>query len=484
MNRAHLVVVLLTALIFSFSVSSATDEDTVNKSKPNIILILTDDQGYGDVGKHGNPVMKTPFMDQLHAESVRFTDFVVSPSCAPTRCALMTGMHEFKSGVTHTLSPWNTMNIESITVAEVLKSAGYTTGIFGKWHLGQGKNQRPNQRGFDQALNTVNDSQNTHFDPVMLSNGERKKFTGYREDILFSEATKFIEKNRDTPFFCYIPTYAPHGPNKVPAEYSAFYGDNQLARFFGQIANIDMNIGLLLAKLKEWKLDQNTLVVLMNDNGGTWGVDTWNAGMRGHKGTPWLGGTRALSFWCWPGTLRPRDEGHLAAHLDILPTFAEIAGAKLSDKHRQQIDGVSLLPLLKAAQADWPEDRFLFTCVARWGNEEVDAHAHNFAAVRMGKYQLVNDHFCDNEKCRYRKCLQGRQVSRGHANDLYSKKNAAFHLALTPKGKWSLFNVTEDPSASKDLADQQPERVKTMSDAYDEWWKEMSPTMYKKKKSR
>jgi len=181
-------------------------------TQPNIVLILTDDQGYGDIGRHGNPVLQTPHMDRLHDESVRLDDFCVSPSCSPSRCALMTGRHEFRSGVTHTIQGRNTMDLKSITLADVLRGAGYATGMFGKWHLGHEGAYRPENRGFDRSLTTVEDTQRSHFDPMLLRNGIKEPHTGFRTDILFSEATRFIEDHREGPFFCYIPTYSPHKP--------------------------------------------------------------------------------------------------------------------------------------------------------------------------------------------------------------------------------------------------------------------------------
>jgi arylsulfatase A-like enzyme len=464
------------ALIFTLS---AIEPCLAVKSKPNIILILTDDQGYGDIGRHGNPILKTPNMDRLYDESVRFTDFQVSPCCAPTRCALMTGMHEFKSGVTHTILPYRQMNPKSTTVAEVLKSAGYATGLFGKWHLGQDPEHRPDHRGFDVGLCSVSDTQRSHFNPVLVRNGVKEQHKGFRTDIFFSEAIKFIEENKtkNRPFFCYIPTYSPHAPHKVPEEYAAPYKHTSVSNFYGMIANIDKNIGLLLRKLKALELDSSTLIVFINDNGGTVGVDNFNAGMRGCKGTPWYGGTRAFSFWRWPGTLKPRAIDHLTAHYDVLPTLADVTGMSLSEEHRKELDGISLYPLLKDRHATWPKERMLFTNVARWGKVDPDEHMNYFAAVRYRRYHLVNSHYCDNRKCKHQKCQMAKQVEKGTAKAGYSPAKAQFHFALTPKGKWSLFNLAEDPSQSHDMADQRPELVKKMAEQYDAWWKQVRPMM-------
>ena len=269
-------IVLLLAISFSFGSCMANE-------KPNIIFILTDDQGYGDLGAHGNPLLRTPNMDLLYQEGARFTNFVVSPTCAPTRCALMTGRHEFRSGVTHTVTGRREMSLESTTVAQVLKSAGYATGIFGKWHLGSMGAYRPEKRGFDVSITSVDDTQRSHFDPVLLFNGVEKQTQGFRENILFDEAIQFIEFNKGRPFFCYIPTYSPHSPLKAPQEYIDRNNGNV---FYAMISNIDDNIGRLMEQLKELRLDDNTVVLLVNDNGGTWGVDDYNAGMRGCNGTP------------------------------------------------------------------------------------------------------------------------------------------------------------------------------------------------------
>ena len=343
--------------------------------KPNIILILTDDQGYGDLGAHGNPFLKTPNMDRLQKEGARFINFVVSPSCAPTRCALMTGKHEFRSGVTHTVSGRREMSLESTTLAEVLKSAGYTTGIFGKWHLGSNGAYRPEKRGFDVSITSIDDTQNSHFDPVLLFNGVEKQTEGFRENILFDEAIQFIESSKDRPFFCYIPTYSPHAPLKAPQECIDRNNGNV---FYAMISNIDDNIGRLMKKLHELQVDDQTLVILINDNGGTWGVDNYNAGMRGCKCTPWFGGTRALSFWRWPGHIDPGEIDNLAAHIDLLPTLADLSGALLSTKEEDKLDGVSLWPLL-AEDAGILPCRMIISHMGRWpdGKGEVE----DFGAV-------------------------------------------------------------------------------------------------------
>jgi arylsulfatase len=336
---------LLAGCLLALAVASPAAQ--LQPAPPNIIFLLSDDQGYGDLSCHGNPILKTPNLDRLHDEAVRFTDFHVSPTCAPTRSALNTGRHEFRNGVTHTIYERERLTLKATTLAQVLQGAGYITGIFGKWHLGDEAAYQPNRRGFDEVFihggggigqsypGSCGDAPgNTYFNPAILHNGKFEKTQGYCTDVFFGQALKWIGSVKGKrPFYAYIALNAPHIPLQVPKEYEQLYtgkvGTN-VAKFFGMIANIDDNLGRLLAKLKEWGIERDTLVVFMNDNGGTVGTQLFNAGMRGQKNTPWLGGTRAASFWCWSGTFKPADVGALAAHIDFFPTIAELAGAKLT----------------------------------------------------------------------------------------------------------------------------------------------------------
>ncbi|MBT3279399.1 MAG: sulfatase-like hydrolase/transferase, partial [Phycisphaerales bacterium] len=382
------------------SIASATSADkTAPKSQPNIVFVLTDDQGYGDVGAHGNPILKTPNMDKLRSQSVRFSDFSVSPCCAPTRCVLMTGMHEFKSGVTHTIPPYRDMNQKSHTIAQALKSAGYATGLFGKWHLGLGKTLAPHARGFDVSLTAKGDSQNSHNNPTLLRNGKSEKHKGFRTDILFDEAMKFIADKKAGPFFCYIPTYSPHAPLKCPAKFSDPYEgkctkSEQL--FFGMIANIDYNLGRLMDHLDKLELAENTLVILMNDNGATKGTDVWNAKMRGTKGTTWRGGTRAISFWRWGGQFKPADVPDMTAHLDVYPTLVDLCNLQGDTRKNDQgapLDGFSMRPLLanpEAGQWDGP-DGALTMRFAGPQNNHVPTRQHWAYRTERYRYIIYND---------------------------------------------------------------------------------------------
>ncbi len=282
-------ILMLASFLFVCAASAA---------KPNIIFILTDDQGYGDVESHGHPLLKTPHMNRLHDEGVRFDNFYVSNSCSPTRAALLTGMHEFRNGVTHTRDPREHLWLGATILPQLLKTAGYRTGHIGKWHLAWEEKYHPHQRGFDFSI-----SGDEHFDPMITTNMKtREKRKGYREDIYFDEAMSFIDQSTDQPFFLFLCTYSPHTPLIAEEKYiEPFRGkvtDDQ-AKYLGMIANIDYNLGRLMAHLEERKIDEDTIIIFMNDNGVTVGLDVYNAGMRGSKCSIWEGGARAMSFWRW-----------------------------------------------------------------------------------------------------------------------------------------------------------------------------------------
>ena len=443
--------------IVSIAVSVHAAEERPAKP-PNIVFLITDDQGFGDLSCHGNPILKTPNLDRLHDEGVRFKNFYVSPTCSPTRSAVMTGRHEFRNGVTHTILERERLTLNATTLAQVLKSAGYTTGIFGKWHLGDEPAYWPDQRGFDEMFihggggigqtfpGSCGDAPgNTYFDPAILHNGRFEKTKGYCTDLFFDRATQWIDSVKGhQPFFCYIATNAPHAPLQVRPEdeqrYAGLVDDPKVAKFFGMIANIDDNVGKLLDRLKQWDLERNTLFIFMNDNGGTVGVPVFNAGMRGQKGTAWLGGTRAASFWRWPATFQPADVNALAAHIDLFPTIAEIAGVKLSENLTKQVEGRSLMPLLRNPQSDWP-DRTLFTHLGRWPKGT------------------------DPTEYKYRQC---------------SVLTPRWHLvcvATDGTKQWQLFDLSVDPGEKSDVSSANPTIVMQLDLAYDNWWNSILPQL-------
>jgi arylsulfatase A-like enzyme len=432
--------------------------------RPNIIFVITDDQGYGDLSCHGNPVLRTPHLDQFHSESVRFTDFNVSPTCAPTRAALLTGRHEFRNGVTHTIFERERLTTNAVTLAQVLKNAGYRTGIFGKWHLGDEPAYQPNRRGFDEVFihgaggigqtypGSCGDAPgNSYFDPVVLHNGRFVATAGYCTDVFFAEATKWMNAQRGAqePFFAWIALNAPHAPLDCPPAYVNLYtnqvGTNlNAAKFFGMIANIDDNFGRLMAKLREWNIETNTLVVFMTDNGGTAGVPIFNAGMRGAKVTPYLGGIRVPSFWRWPAAFQGGvDCGKLTAHVDVFPTLAEIAGAKLDAQAARQVEGRSLLPLLRNPDAAWP-DRTLVTHAGRWEHGKAGESKYRNASIRNSRFQLVS--------------------------------------VMRPKDdarlpRWELFDLGSDRGQKTNVLAKFPTVVRELESAYDQWWTATQPSL-------
>lgn len=432
--------------------------------RPNIVLVMTDDQGYGDLACHGNPILKTPHLDRLHDESLRFTDFHVSPTCAPTRSCLMTGRHEFRNGVTHTILERERMPLSAFTLAQALKSAGYATGIFGKWHLGDEAAYQPEKRGFDEVFihgaggigqsyaGSCGDAPgNTYFDPVIRHNGRFVRTRGFCTDVFFGRAAAWIGAHQGKhPFFAYIVLNAPHSPYNAPESYRARFegrAPKEIEGFFGMIENLDDNVGRLRAALAKQGIERETLFIFMTDNGSAAGSKIFNAGMRGAKGSPWNGGTRVPFFLHWPGVLKPGDCDRLAAHIDVFPTLAALAGAVVPGPVAAAFDGRSLVPLLENPAAPW-SDRYLFTHVGRWPRGD-DPRKHKMAdcSVRHGDWTLVSE---------------ARKPARGAAAGL---------------PRWQLFNLKADPGQSNDVAAVHPTVVAKISGAYDAWWDSVVPCM-------
>jgi len=402
--------------------------------RPNVVLVMTDDQGYGDLGCLGNQDIVTPNLDAFHTQCTRLTNFHVDPTCSPTRSALMTGRYSTRTGVWHTIMGRSLLAADETTVADVFKASGYATGIFGKWHLGDNYPFRPQDRGFAETLchggggvgQTPDWWGNDYFDDTYWHNGVPTPFKGYCTDVFFDGALKFIEAHRDKPFFCYIPTNAPHGPYHVPPKYEKLYTDKGVkggrAKFWGMITNIDENMGRLLGKLKQWGLEQDTVVIFMTDNGTSSGL---SGGTRGRKGSEYDGGHRVPFFIRWPGHIKAgRDVDRLAAHVDVLPTFVELCG--LTRPEKVALDGASLAPLLTGEGKGWP-DRTLFVHSQRIEHPQ----KWRKSAVMTQRWRLVN----------------GKQ----------------------------LFDVAADPGQKKDVAADHPEVVERLRKAYDGWWESLKP---------
>jgi choline-sulfatase len=439
-------------------------------SPPNIVLVITDDQGYGDVAAHGHPLLRTPHLDRLREHSVRLTEFHVSPTCAPTRAALLTGRHEFRSGVTHTIFERERLALEAVTLPQLLRDrAGYATGIFGKWHLGDEDDYQPGRRGFDRVFihggggigqsypGSCGDAPgNTYYDPVIRSDGRFVQTSGYCTDVFFDEAIAWIDAQRrePTPFFCYISTNAPHAPYDPPPGAEASYltlleaagiaeqgrpARLELASFLAMIENIDANVGRLVERLDRWGIADDTLLIFITDNGTAAGASLFNAGMRGQKGTVYRGGTRVPSFWRWPGRLPAGvDVPVPTAHIDVLPTLCELAGLQLPDELENLIEGRSLRPLLEDADAAWPA-RPLFTHLGRWEHGAAADSAYARCRVMEGQWSLVN-------------------------------------VANRPDS-WELYDLHQDPAEQRNIAEAHPDRVARLVSLYDRWWVSVQPQL-------
>ncbi len=331
--------------------------------RPNVILIMTDDQGYGDLGCHGNPILKTPHLDRLYDESIRLTDFHVSSFCTPTRAALMTGRYPGRTGAYRTSSGRTMMHTDERTIADVFSDNGYVTGMVGKWHLGDNAPHRPQDRGFHDVVwhrcGGVGQASdywgNDYFDDTYERNGEFESFEGYCTDVWFEESRRIIRQNKENPFFLYLATNAPHGPYLVDPKWSQPYEDavdwSQGDRFFGMIANFDHHLGLLRKEMQELGIADNTILIFMTDNGTANGgkfaglnseaIQGFNAGMRGKKSSVYEGGHRVPFFIHWPdgGLTGGRDLNHLSAHIDVLPTLVELC--RLQSNQTLPLDGLS-----------------------------------------------------------------------------------------------------------------------------------------------
>jgi len=431
---------MLVPLIMTLSSCQPTE----SAQSPNVILIITDDQGYGEIAFHGNEWIRTPNLDLLAKESSRLTDFHVGTTCAPTRSGLMTGRNCNRVGVWHTVNGRSLLRKDEVTLADVFRSNGYATGMFGKWHLGDNYPYRPHDRGFDEAFYHGGGGvtqgpdywDNDYFDDTYFRNGEPEEVVGYCTDVWFDNALDFIERNRDKPFFCYLSTNAPHGPFHVPQKYIDLYKDNPDVtnpNFYGMITNVDDNLGKFRKKLEELGLADNTILIFMTDNGTAAGVTLdmdgfltagYNAGMRGKKGSEYNGGHRVPFFIHWKeGEIQAgRDVEQITSYTDVLPTLIDLCGLKGPEV---EYDGKSIVPLLREEAANWTE-RVIITDTQR---EDVPVKGKQ-SAVMTDKWHLI----------------------RGE----------------------ELYDMDKDPGQTINAAEAHPEVVKKLRDAYELWWESIS----------
>ncbi len=403
--------------------------------RPNVVLVLTDDQGYGDLSLHGNPHLKTPNMDSVGKEGVQFTQFQVCPVCSPTRSSLLTGRYNYRTGIVDTFLGRSMMYPDEVTVAEILGSNGYRTSIFGKWHLGDNYPMRSCDQGFQESLvikggglgQPSDPPGSSYFDPILQHNGVQKKYTGYCTDVFFGAAMEWIERGGSKPFFAYIATNAPHSPLMVDEKWSRPFAEmglaDDVAKVYGMIANIDWNLGKLTTKLRDLGVERDTMFIFMTDNGPVGPTVRYNAGMRAIKGTPYQGGIRVPFFVRWPGRLKPRTTDRIAAQIDIMPTILDVCGVKKPEGLK--IDGKSLWSLADGTAKNWP-DRTIFTQWHRGDQPE----AFRDSAVRTQRYKLIN-------------------------------------------GK-ELYDMEKDPAESHDIADSHPEVVADLRKAYLDWFASVS----------
>ncbi|MFI3279256.1 MAG: arylsulfatase [Rikenellaceae bacterium] len=369
--------------------------------KPNIIFIMTDDQGKGDLGCTGNTYIQTPHIDNFYQDAVRLDNYHVSTTSAPTRSAIMTGRHCNRVNVFHTIAGRSIVFNDEVLLPQVLAQNGYTNAMYGKWHLGDNYPNRPEDRGFSEVIRHGGGGvgqgpdywMNDYFDDTYFHNGEPEAYEGYCTDVFFDNALEFIEENQDRPFFCYIATNAPHGPYNLPKEYYDLYHNDSrydgmndgLLRFYGMITNVDDNFKRLEDKLEELGIADNTILIFTTDNGTSAGRSTYNVGMTGGKGSHYEGGHRVPFFIRWKdGEIDGgKDVERLVAHYDLLPTFVDLLG--LDFNPIKPLDGKSLKPLLTEENPEW-ENRILYMDTQR----EQDLIKYKSYAVMDDNWRLLD----------------------------------------------------------------------------------------------
>jgi arylsulfatase A-like enzyme len=410
---------------------------------PNVIFIITDDQGYGDLACLGNPWIKTPEMDKLFNESIRFSNYHCGTTCAPTRSGIMTGKYCNHVNVWHTIIGREILRKEEYTLANAFSDNGYATGMFGKWHLGDNYPYRPFDRGFDLAVwhkaGGVGQAPdywgNNYFDDTYFRNAKPEKFEGYCTDIWFAEAMEFIETNKGKPFFCYLATNAPHGPFRVAKNYSQMYDtipEIVNPSFYGMITNIDDNLGVLVQKLEEWGLKENTIFIFTTDNGTAAGVETgqgafvtkgFGGGMRGKKGSKYDGGHRVPFFVRWPAKKWKGgiDLNTVASYTDVFPTLADWCKLEIPDF--VEFDGISWSDYITGNE---DKERVIFTDTQRMK----ELKKWKDCAVMTNKWRLVDG--------------------------------------------TELYDMEVDPGQSEDVAEIHHAVVENLRDEYETWWEEVS----------
>jgi len=413
-------------LLIPFLLSGCLQIDTQENKKPNVIMILADDQGWGDLSINGNTNLSTPNIDNLAQHGARFDRFYVCPVCSPTRAEMLTGRYHPHGGVYSTSAGGERLDLDETTIADLFKKAGYITAAYGKWHNGMQYPYHPNARGFDDFYGFCSGHWGNYFSPLLEHNGELVKGNGFIIDDLTDHGLQFIEKNKDNPFFLYLPYNTPHSPMQVPQQWWEKFSEKELEKLhrdpekenlqhtksaLAMCENIDWNVGRVIKKIKELELEENTIIIYFSDNGPNgW---RWNEGMKGRKGSTDEGGVRAPFFIQWAGVIEPgKNIKQIAGAIDILPTLAELTGIQYNTN--KPLDGISLKPLLLENNNEW-EKRLIFN---HWGDR---------TSIRSQHYRLDNNN--------------------------------------------KLFDMLNDPGQYRDISEQNPEITKKLITAKEEWEK-------------
>jgi arylsulfatase len=415
-------------------VSCARDRMSLKGTKPNIVLIMPDDISYGSIGAYGG-AKPSPNVDALYRKGLRFEDFHVSPTCSPARASLLTGRHECYSGVTHTIVLRDRLSLKSRTVADMLRDSGYATGIFGKWHLGDGEEYRPDRRGFDEVYihgaggiaqnysHSADFPNNDYNDPVLYHNGNVIETKGFCTDLFFDQAIRWIKgmQGKGKPFFCYIPPNVNHGPHIPPILPDGTKGDSMI--------NLDDNVGKMMKFLDDSGLSEKTLLIYMTDNGANSG----NKRLRGGKGSPYEGGTRVPCIMYWKDRIEGGvDCDRLTGHIDFYPTFAELAGSTDPVPGDREWDGRSILSLMENPKADWGP-RYWITHKTRW--RSAASAKYSACSIRDSRYKLV----------------------------------------MPKAGVSELYDLSQDQSEKKNIIRSHPDTARGLKTAYDSWWDDIQP---------
>ena len=471
-KMSMLAVLLMSATAFAVEPASGAGTGVREvAARPNVVLIMTDDQGYGDFGVQGNALIRTPQIDKMANASATMTQFYVSPVCSPTRACLMTGRYNYRTRCIDTYVGRSMVDPAETTVAEVLQGAGYATGVFGKWHLGDCYPMRPMEQGFEESLvhrggGLAQPSEppangRRYTDPILFHNGQEVQTSGYCTDVYFSAAMTFIERcaKAERNFFVYLPTNAPHGPyHDVPAKWLDYYknidlssvmvnapkkpaalaaAQDMVARIFAMISNVDENVGRLTGRLDELQLTDNTIVIFLVDNGPN--SARYVGPLRGRKSEVHEGGIRSPLWIRWPARLKAgASSDRVAAHIDLMPTVLDACGVAVPAGLR--LDGRSLLPLLCGEKAEWPDRSIVIQ--SHRGDAPV---LYNHFMIRGPRYKLLNASGFGREQ-------------------------------LPNPPRFELYDIRNDPGETNNLVDQEPDVFARLKKAYEGWFQDVSST--------